>query len=214
MRSINDRGDLTTKARIRNAAIELFAEKGFERASLRAIAERAEVSAGLVVHHFGDKNGLKKACDEYVVAEFTDDRHSVGTAPTLESIQAMLGDLDSYDPALDYLARMLTDDSPSSDDLFDRMLQGTLEMLEAQQAAGVIHPVSDLQGMALLLTAMGLAPVVMHRQVARVLGTGTLTGQGLARLTMPTMELFSRGLYRDQGILDATREALDNQPKE
>ena len=38
-------GDLTARARIRNAAVELFADKGFERASIRMIAEANTSSA-------------------------------------------------------------------------------------------------------------------------------------------------------------------------
>ncbi len=33
---------------------------------LRTIAEAAGVSAGLVIHHFGSKDGLRAACDDYI----------------------------------------------------------------------------------------------------------------------------------------------------
>ena len=57
--------DLTAAARIRDAAIEQFGRHGFG-VSIRAIAEAAGVSAGLVIHHFGSKDGLRQACDAYV----------------------------------------------------------------------------------------------------------------------------------------------------
>ena len=60
--------DLTAAARIRDAAIEQFGEHGFG-VGLRAIAEAAGVSAALVIHHFGSKEGLRKACDDYVAEE-------------------------------------------------------------------------------------------------------------------------------------------------
>ena len=53
--------DLTAAARIRDAAIEQFGEHGFG-VGLRTIAEAAGVSAALVIHHFGSKDGLRKAC--------------------------------------------------------------------------------------------------------------------------------------------------------
>ncbi|MTL11753.1 TetR family transcriptional regulator, partial [Nocardia seriolae] len=46
--------DLTTRARIRDAAITVFGEQGFG-VGVRAIAAAAGVSPGLVNHHFGDR---------------------------------------------------------------------------------------------------------------------------------------------------------------
>ncbi len=60
--------DLTATARIRDAAIEQFGQHGFG-VGLRAIAEAAGVSAALVIHHFGSKDGLRKACDDFVAEE-------------------------------------------------------------------------------------------------------------------------------------------------
>ena len=57
--------DLTAAARIRDAAIEQFGEHGFG-IGVRAIAKAAGVSAALVIHHFGSKDGLRKACDDYI----------------------------------------------------------------------------------------------------------------------------------------------------
>lgn len=43
---------------ILHAAMELFAERGFDSVPVSAIAERAGVSKGNVFHHFGSKDGL------------------------------------------------------------------------------------------------------------------------------------------------------------
>jgi AcrR family transcriptional regulator len=51
-------GDSGTRAAILDAARRLFAERGYEAASLRAIAAQAGVDAALVVHFFGSKAGL------------------------------------------------------------------------------------------------------------------------------------------------------------
>jgi AcrR family transcriptional regulator len=47
-----------TKARLIEAAGEEFAEKGFERATIRAISERAGTNIAAVNYHFGDKERL------------------------------------------------------------------------------------------------------------------------------------------------------------
>jgi AcrR family transcriptional regulator len=59
--------DLTGKARIRHAALQLFASKGYAQASLRRIAQRANVSLALIGHHFGSKLLLRDAVDRWVV---------------------------------------------------------------------------------------------------------------------------------------------------
>ncbi|HUD40374.1 MAG TPA: helix-turn-helix domain-containing protein [Dokdonella sp.] len=59
--------DLTGKARIRHAALQLFASKGYAQASLRRIAQRANVSLALIGHHFGSKLLLREAVDQWIV---------------------------------------------------------------------------------------------------------------------------------------------------
>ena len=51
-------GDEDTRAQILASARRLFAEQGYERASMRAIARDAGVDPSLIVHYFGTKHGL------------------------------------------------------------------------------------------------------------------------------------------------------------
>ena len=64
MRLVAD--DRSTRARLRDAAVAVFARDGFG-ATVRAIADAAGVSPGLVIHHFGSKDKLRAECDEYVL---------------------------------------------------------------------------------------------------------------------------------------------------
>src|ERR1700728_4027831 len=57
------RGD--TRARIQQVALELFAEQGYERTSLREIAERLGVTKAALYYHFKSK--------EDIVLSFTED---------------------------------------------------------------------------------------------------------------------------------------------
>ncbi len=47
-----------TEARILAAAAELFVASGYERTTIRAVAQAAGVDAGLVMHYFGSKQAL------------------------------------------------------------------------------------------------------------------------------------------------------------
>jgi AcrR family transcriptional regulator len=51
-------GTTDTRAQILDAARDLFAAQGYERASMRAIAARAKVDPSLIVHYFASKEGL------------------------------------------------------------------------------------------------------------------------------------------------------------
>jgi AcrR family transcriptional regulator len=50
-----------TRARIINAALALFGAQGYERTSVKAIAEAAGIAQGLMYSHFASKDDLLKA---------------------------------------------------------------------------------------------------------------------------------------------------------
>ena len=58
--------DLSARTKIREAALRLFGTEGFA-VSVRAIADVAGCSPGLVIHHFGNKDGLREAVDQSVM---------------------------------------------------------------------------------------------------------------------------------------------------
>ncbi|MDT0157686.1 TetR/AcrR family transcriptional regulator [Microbacterium sp. ARD32] len=206
MRSASD--DLTARARIRESAIRAFARDGFDAASMRTIAADAGVSPALIVHHFGDKRALREACDDHVVSVFTDDGNDLIQGPTADRIRTALHDLDRHGPYIDYLGRMLGDSSPSADRLFDEIVRGTRASLDDQRAAGVLHEMSDPEMTSLLVALIGLAPVVMRAQVARVLGQDQLSPAGMLRTTLPMLELLTHGIYADTRFLEGARQAM------
>ena len=76
--------DFTAVARIRDAAIEQVGQHGFS-VGLRAIAQAAGVSAALVIHHFGSKDGLVRVCDDYILEQIRQSKSeslTVGSDPT------------------------------------------------------------------------------------------------------------------------------------
>jgi len=63
-RTVDRRGD--TRADIRSVALELFGERGYERASLRELAERLRITKAAVYHHFATKEDiLASLADEF-----------------------------------------------------------------------------------------------------------------------------------------------------
>ena len=77
-----------TEATILDAARQAFAETGFERATIRAVASRAGVDPALVMQYYGSKEGLFSAA-----ARWSDEHETVLAAPRDEVPAAALHDL-------------------------------------------------------------------------------------------------------------------------
>src|SRR4030081_4118541 len=60
---------LTTRSSILDAAIAEFAERGFEGASIRAIADRLGLQHPLITYHYRSKDILWRAAAEYAFAQ-------------------------------------------------------------------------------------------------------------------------------------------------
>src|SRR3979409_1085139 len=60
---------IETRASILNAAIAEFAERGFEGASIRAIADRLGLQRPLITYHYRSKDILWRAAAEHAFAQ-------------------------------------------------------------------------------------------------------------------------------------------------
>lgn len=79
------------------------------------------VSPALVLHHFGSKEGLRRACDEHLVTLIRETQgggHEEAPPPT--NPLELLNRLEDAQPAMRYLARMLVDGSEGSVLLLER----------------------------------------------------------------------------------------------
>src|SRR5690606_32104475 len=127
--------DLTTAARIRDAAIELFGSRGFDVGG-RTIAEAAGVSPGLVSPHFGSKDALRKACDDYVAAEIRREKapalRSTGAATWL----AQVAEIESYAPLMAYLVRSMQTGGDLARHLWHTMIRNVESYLDDGVKAG------------------------------------------------------------------------------
>lgn len=57
----------STRQSLINSALERFGARGYEAASTREIAAGADTNIGSIAYYFGGKEGLRRACAEYVV---------------------------------------------------------------------------------------------------------------------------------------------------
>src|SRR3954454_21347419 len=197
MRGVPD--DLTAYARIRGAALELFAARGVTATSIRDVAQAAGVSPGLVQHHFGTKDGLRKAVDEFVV---TDALATITDLPdSLEErsaeFAARMGEVVRDRPqSMLYMARSASEGGELGLASFKAMVEFGVKQLERMDAAGQLVPDLDLEWTVLQLTLFNLATVMFEPAISHALGERLFSEEGRHRWNAAAESLFTRGFTR------------------
>lgn len=200
-----DTKDLTTKARIRDAALARFPRDGFGATTIRAVAADAGVSPGLVVHHFGSKEGLRQACDEYVVSRFRQTKLAAMEEGNMFSPNFAASAYRMAQPLLRYFGWALARGHSAADDLFDEMVRESIEISRIAVERGMIHDSPDLEKRTAVQLSLQLGMAVLHAHLERNIGIDMLTAEGIADLTPVLLEIFS-GLFTPE-VLDQIREA-------
>lgn len=181
--------ELRAAVRIRDAALELFGRHGTKAVSVRAIAERADVSPPLVIHHYGSKAGLIEAVDDHLldrVASYLDEFTTRSGAEEAKSVLVSMAD----EPALfAYLPRALAEGGAAGTRLFDRLHQKSMDVIDTMIAAGLCRPIEDRAALATLLLVEDLGVMLLRGHVQRTLGVDPYSPEGLARLAAVDLEI-------------------------
>ena len=204
-------GDRKTAAIIRDAAMELFAERGTSGVTVREIASKAGVSPGLVTHHFGTKAALKEAVDRRVSQEFGEmlgQLGHIGQEGVATSLAAQFAGRLEREPTLaGYVRRLLVDGGEQADRLFAQMFETTLRELRSLAVAGIARPADDEHTRAAFLLANDLALGVLRRQIEHVAGIDPLAGEGLIRWSAVALDVYTRGLFTPSAPASAPAQA-------
>ncbi|GJO20002.1 TetR family transcriptional regulator [Mycobacterium marinum] len=206
MRSV----DLTAAARIRDAAIEQFGQHGFG-VSLRAIAEGAGVSAALVIHHFGSKEGLRKACDNYVAEEIRSEKLTAMQSNDPATWLGQLAQVESYAPLMAYLVRSMQSGGELAMMLWQQMIDNAEEYLAEGVRAGTIKASRDPKARAKFLAITGAGGFLLYLQMHQTPTDLRAVLRDYARdMLLPSLEIYTEGLMADSTMYDAFL-AQDNQ---
>ena len=191
--------DLTARARIRDAAIRLFAERGIDGTTIRDIAQAAGVSPGLLRHHFGSKEALREACDHYVVDRIVKIKEEI----LLEGKIASPGFLPSVHPAIllsyKYVTRALLDGSPRAAAMFDDMVILTEEWIRKNSP----EVTEDYRAYAAVLVGMQSGILAMHDHVSRALGVDIFTADGHLLMAGALADFYSHPLLDPEFVAKA-----------
>lgn len=199
--------DLTATARIREAAIEQFGQNGLS-VGLRAIAEAAGVSPALVIHHFGSKDGLRKACDEYVAETIR-----IGKTEAMRSADpatwfAQLAEIETYAPLMTYLVRSMQDGGELARTMWRQMITNAEEYLDEGVRAGTLRPSRDPKARARYLAMAGGGAFLLYLQLHdNPTDLRAVLRDYADEMMLPAMEIYTEGLMADRTMYDAFLEA-------
>jgi AcrR family transcriptional regulator len=201
--------DLTARATIRNAALRLFAERGPDAVTVREIAAQAGVSAALVVHHFGSKDGLRAEVDAFAARAFdaifevlpTEELAEMlaGGAATGSLAEAFARGFPPGSPLPAYLRRLLLVNDPAGAALFGRWFAATRGLLDSLVEMGVARPCEDPDVRAAFFLVNDLALILLRNPIAVAIGTDPLTPEGIERWAREATVVYAEGAFRAPG---------------
>nr|BFE62209.1 TetR/AcrR family transcriptional regulator [Dactylosporangium thailandense] len=175
-----------TEARILEAAGRMFADLGYERTTIRAIASAAGVDGGLVMHYFGSKEALFAK-----VARFSSEEPPSGPPEEVaEQLLAALARRLEHEPvaSLAVLRSMLTHDDAAEDfraialPRLDRLAEA-LSGEDARLRAGLINAITH--------------GILIERYLLQIAGLETVDPQKAIDLLRPCFQLLA-GVQPDE----------------
>jgi AcrR family transcriptional regulator len=188
--------------RLRDAALALFADRGYAATTVRAVAERAGVTSGLVVHHYGTKAALRDAVDRYVLTSITtafgdvaaitrDDDH---LAIRLQGFRVLFQERPYMGR---YIRRSLLESTDGANALFDQIVAVSRQLFVPLRTAGLVKPTDDPDAQVLLAMLVGMLPALLPRQIERHLGISLRSDDGLQRWTRAEYAFLTHGVLNE-----------------
>jgi AcrR family transcriptional regulator len=176
-----------TEAAILQAAQQLFAEVGFEKATIRGVASRAGVDPALVMQYFGSKEGLFAAA-----ARTFAHRKRALDAPREELARAVLEDLfaafedpDAACSSIAVLRSCLTHDSAQ------RVVRDeVMAERHAKLAAIIGGPEADLRAEVLSAVVLG---TTIARYLVQLPALADASPDEVERVLQPVLEAILQG---------------------
>lgn len=198
-------GDTTSRALIRNCALRLFGERGPDVVTVRDIAACAKVSPGLVLHHYGSKQGLREAVDAHVSSIFDamldkamaePESFASGEPQMVKTFAELFADIAAENsPIPAYLRRLVLSGDPVGQKLFRQWFRLARNALDVMAANGSIKHAPDGDAMAAFLLVNDLAMILLNDHIADAIGVDPLTPQGMQRWAATAFDVYLNGAF-------------------
>lgn len=199
------------RSRLIDAAIGCFAATGFD-VSVRTIAQRAGVTAGLIRHHFGSKDELRRSCDDEVLRRYRE----LKVTSMRRSPGPMFGDV-AADPEggilLAYVVRAVSVGGAPARRFFDHFVEESRAVMAEAVDSGLVIPSDDDDARTRQLVAMLLGSYIVQFALDPALDIdepgGTLQ-RAMGTNMLPLLEIFTHGVFSDDRYLAAYREYVEH----
>lgn len=177
-----------TQADIIAAGRQVFGRKGFDGASLRDIAEEANVAHAMIRHHFGGKEGLWQAVID-THAQSIAERHGplfaeVGKTEPVALLQCFMRSFLEFSAENPDATRILMHESTTPGPRLDYLIEKFSPLHRAidpifieAQATGALKPFTK-DSFLMFLIAFGSFPFAINEFSMRMLGTDLNTESG------------------------------------
>lgn len=202
---------LTAETRIRRVALALFAEFGYDATTVRAIANAAGVSPGLIIHHYDSKAGLREAVNAEVVetiGSFIDDHlpHGDSIDEIFETPEAGFRELFTSRPELAaYIRRLFFDGDEAGLEILRQFMGISRKLSGAFESLGWMREAPDPEMRDLQLIILEMGPVLFFPLFAAYFEQPPLDEEIHHRWVASEFDIFMNGLF----TADAPRPRAD-----
>jgi AcrR family transcriptional regulator len=194
--------DLAPRARIREAALRLYAEHGQQATSIRMVAEEANMSPGAVMHHFKTKDELAEAVQHAVVAKIREVVNGVGLdqppAAATRARRQAFDQLIADNPVIaGYIRRVTLEGGPAGLAFFTEAFDLVRSEMQALVEANIARPLPDPEIGLVLYRAVNLAHIVFGPLIEQMLNLSLSDPVVLERFRDAAVDLLTRPLFTE-----------------
>ena len=191
-------GSPDARRAVLDAARELFAELGFERTTMRAVAARAGVDPALIYHYFGDKDGLLFAALQPPVDEATVfvGLADAGDRAGEELVRRLIGVWEDRPEIREQMAAILR--TGLSHDRASRLLRDILSSFILAALGDALA--GDRRELRVALIGSHIGGLMLARYILKVPGAAAASPEDLVQAVGPTLQRYLTGDIGPAGV--------------
>lgn len=188
------------RLRLLEAAVRLFGRDGFDGTSLRALADEAEVSWGLIRFYFGSKEGLRDAAEALVISRYLGLVVDGSRSSNLDDLFHRIDSETRLPDDASFLRRALIEDRPVAQNFLQQLI--ALQQ-RASNESELLRDFPDEEWLkdAIRPVAMRLGYLMLAPQIKSLLGRDVFSAPELKRRNRQLMresELIRLGLEAER----------------